>query len=124
MRGVLERMTQWQKLGGRSPSLQQKSMLQGSLLSRSRPTAAASSLSKPPLLQAEVAREVLALAGFADPSRVQVLGGLSSDVLPRLAEELPAGPARRAGVVFLDHCKPCYRPDLQVRFGLLGGLWW
>ncbi len=69
------------------------------------------------MMQAEVAREVLALAGLADPSRVQVLTGLSSEVLPRLAEALPPAPARRAGLVFLDHCKPCYLPDLQVSWG-------
>ena len=56
-----------------------------------------------------MAREVLALAGVAD--RVRVVAGLSGEVLPALA----AGGCGKAGVVFLDHCKPCLRPDLEVR---------
>lgn len=49
--------------------------------------------------QADVARQVLALAGLDD--RVEVVAGLSSEVLPRLTASLPAGEGRRAGLVFL-----------------------
>lgn len=52
---------------------------------------------------AEVARETVALAGLAD--RVEVIHGKAEDVIPTLA-----GPF---DLVFLDHWKDLYLPDLR-----------
>ena len=63
----------------------------------------------PAHLQAAVAREVLRFAGLPvgeGPDSIQVINGLSGEVLPALRQlaGLPQGAA--AGLVFLDHCKP------------------
>lgn len=66
-------------------------------------------------LQAEVARQVLELAGVpvgtGPGARVQVLSGLSGELLPRLRElaGLPEGGAP-VQFAFLDHCKPVSEP--------------
>jgi predicted O-methyltransferase YrrM len=87
---------------------------------------------------ARVAAKVLALAGVAD--KVTILRGLAADQLPRAAEELrngqehlmqqpglqtlqaPVPPAAPVDLLFLDHCKDCYLPDLQAaeQLGLVG----
>ncbi|KAI3428022.1 hypothetical protein D9Q98_006408 [Chlorella vulgaris] len=75
--------------------------------------------------QAEVARQVLQLCGVetgeGPGARVQVVNGLSGDVLPRLRELAGTAAGLAAGLVFLDHCKPCYLPDLisMERLGLV-----
>lgn len=64
----------------------------------------------PLLLQAAVARQVLEYAGVpvgeGPEARVQVLAGLSGEVLPWLRQAAGLGPSAAAGFVFLDHCKP------------------
>ncbi|KAL4443450.1 hypothetical protein ABPG75_011187 [Micractinium tetrahymenae] len=66
--------------------------------------------------QAAVARQVLEYAGIpvgeGPEARVRVVAGLSGDVLPRLRQLAGLGSGAAAGFVFLDHCKPCYLPDL------------
>ncbi len=57
---------------------------------------------------AAVARAVLQHAGLAE--RVDILVGLSSELIPNLPAHLGAG---GADWVFLDHCKPCLLPDTQ-----------
>jgi len=59
----------------------------------------------------EVARDNIAFAGLAD--RIAIVQGNSSDVIPTLE-----GPFE---LVFIDHWKPLYLPDLQAieRHGLL-----
>ncbi|PSC72400.1 catechol O-methyltransferase-like [Micractinium conductrix] len=75
--------------------------------------------------QAEVARQVLALAGLpvgtGPDARIQVVNGLSGEVLPTLRQLAGVQPGAAAGFVFLDHCKPCYLPDLLSleRLGLV-----
>jgi len=46
------------------------------------------------------------MAGVGD--RVQILVGLASAKLPEGAKLMP-----QADLIFLDHAKPCYTPDLQ-----------
>jgi predicted O-methyltransferase YrrM len=74
-------------------------------------------------MQADVARQVLSLAGSpASPSgKVEVVLGLSTEVLPAIAASLPPE-TRTAGLVFLDHCKSCYLRDLLLmeRLGIVG----
>lgn len=68
-----------------------------------------------PCPQAAVAQQVLELAGVpvgsGPEARVQVVNGLSGDVLPRLRQlaglpEAAEGKPGAADFVFLDHCKP------------------
>jgi hypothetical protein len=56
---------------------------------------------------AAVARTLLARAGLA--GKVEVVEGRTDEVLGEAARRL-GGPA---GLVFEDHCKQCYLPDLQ-----------
>ena len=65
--------------------------------------------------QADVARQIIAWAGLE--GRVQVMTGLARSSLPMVAQQQQPGEA--AGFVFLDHCKPCYTPDL-IRMEELG----
>ena len=57
---------------------------------------------------ADVARAVLARAGVADVA--SVITGLAAEALPEAARRLGPG---GADLVFLDHCKECYLPDLR-----------
>lgn len=54
---------------------------------------------------ARAAQGVVTRAGLSD--RVRFLVGLASDEIPNVAKALG-----RADLVFLDHCKECYAPDL------------
>ena len=55
---------------------------------------------------ARTAEGVVARAGLSD--RVRFFVGLASDEIPGVAKALG-----RADLVFLDHCKECYAPDLE-----------
>ena len=55
---------------------------------------------------ARTAQGVVARAGLSD--RVRFFVGLAADEIPGVAKELG-----RADLVFLDHCKECYAPDLR-----------
>ena len=63
---------------------------------------------------AAVVRSVVDYAGLG--SRVEVLTGLSGDVMPRIASWIGPG---GSDWVFLDHCKPCLLPD-TLRMEALG----
>ena len=65
---------------------------------------------------AEVVRALVDYAGVSE--RVQVLVGLSENLLPKAAELLGTG---GADFVFMDHAKECYLPDLLAaeRLGIL-----
>lgn len=74
---------------------------------------------------AAVARQVVEYAGYSQ--QVQVIDGLSGQVIPRLPALLAAAQQQPQGTslqqqqqqpggfdfVFLDHCKDCYLPDLR-----------
>jgi predicted O-methyltransferase YrrM len=64
---------------------------------------------------AAVARQVVQYAGFQQ--QVQVIDGLSSQVIPQLptllADIQQQQQQQAFDCVFLDHCKDCYLPDLQ-----------
>jgi predicted O-methyltransferase YrrM len=68
---------------------------------------------------AAVARQVLAYAGIGE-DRVLVLDGLSSEVIPQLPRLLQQQQQQQQefDFLFLDHCKSCYLPDLQLLEGL------
>ena len=63
----------------------------------------------------EVARALTAYAGVGD--KVEILQGAGAERVPDVVERLGAGNA--ADMVFFDHCKECYLPDLK-RFEAAG----
>ena len=66
----------------------------------------------------EVARTLTAYAGVSD--RVEILQGAGSERIPDVVRNIGSG--RAADMVFLDHCKECYLPDLRAMedAGLVG----
>ncbi|KAL2096249.1 hypothetical protein ACEWY4_008397 [Coilia grayii] len=67
---------------------------------------------------ANIAEKVIRLAGYDDDT-VELRVGVSEEVIPRLREEMGVD---RVDLVFMDHWKRCYLPDLQLleASGLLG----
>lgn len=66
----------------------------------------------------EVARALTAYAGVSD--RVQILQGAGRERIPDVVGLIGAGTP--ADMIFLDHCKECYLPDLRAmeEAGLVG----
>ena len=66
----------------------------------------------------EVARALTTYAGVSD--RVQILQGAGSERIPDVVELI--GKGNPADMIFLDHCKECYLPDLRAMetAGLVG----
>ena len=66
----------------------------------------------------EVARALTAYAGVSD--RVEILQGAGSERVPDLVERF--GEGNPADMIFMDHCKECYLPDLKLmeQAGLVG----
>ena len=62
---------------------------------------------------AAVARELVRFAGFADS--VEILEGAGSEKVPDVKRRVGDGVA--ADMIFLDHCKECYLPDLKLMEG-------
>lgn len=58
----------------------------------------------------EVARVLTAYAGVSD--RVQILQGAGSERIPDVVNLIGRGTP--ADMIFLDHCKECYLPDLRA----------
>lgn len=58
----------------------------------------------------EVARALTAYAGVSD--RVQILQGAGAERIPDLVNLIGRGTP--ADMIFLDHCKECYLPDLRA----------
>ena len=66
----------------------------------------------------EVARALTTYAGVSD--RVQILQGAGSERIPDVVKLI--GEGKPADMIFLDHCKECYLPDLRLMedAGLVG----
>ncbi|XP_076137906.1 transmembrane O-methyltransferase homolog [Alosa pseudoharengus] len=67
---------------------------------------------------AQISEKIVRLAGY-DDDMVELRVGASEDVIPRLREDLGV---ERVDLVFMDHWKRCYLPDLRLleACGMLG----
>ena len=65
-----------------------------------------------------MARALTTYAGVSD--RVEILQGAGSERVPDLVERF--GKGTPADMIFMDHCKECYLPDLKLmeQAGLVG----